>query len=213
MDLNQFIQNNTLLKGTKKDDLSYSIKHFNKGSMIYQLGDKSTSLDFILEGEAIIQHINYEGQLITLTSFTQGSTIGGNRMFSSNSLFPMTITAVKDVTLLRLDKTTVIALCQKYESFLTHFLEDVANKNDILSKRFKSLSFMSIEDKIIQFLKNQYHISNSPIITLPFTKKEWAELMGVQRTSLSRALQKMKKNGFLDYKNKTISLVKLEFFV
>ena len=40
------------------------------------------------------------------------------------------------------------------------------------------------------------------------TKKALAEKFGVQRTSLSRELAKMKKDGLIDYDVKTITLLK-----
>lgn len=199
-----------LLKDVPADAFNHHVNHFAKGAMIYQTGEKSQSLDIILEGLAVIQHINYEGQLITLTTFGKGDTIGGNRMFSSNSLFPMTITALEEVILLRIEKETVLQLCQKYNSFLVQFLEDIANKSDLLSTKFKSMSFMNIEDRVTKYLLQRSKKEKTLTIELPFSKKVWSEMLGVQRTSLSRVLQKMKKDGLIDYHNRTIILLELE---
>jgi biotin operon repressor len=47
---------------------------------------------------------------------------------------------------------------------------------------------------------------------LKISKKEWAEQLGIQRTSLSRALQKMQKKGWLSYKNHHYQLLNYEIF-
>ena len=51
-------------------------------------------------------------------------------------------------------------------------------------------------------------IQGSNRIQLPVTKKELAEQIGVQRTSLSRELQKMRNEGLLAYDSRTIQLLK-----
>ena len=43
---------------------------------------------------------------------------------------------------------------------------------------------------------------------LTVSKKSLAEIIGVQRTSLSRKLQKMKRDGLIEYDTKSISINK-----
>lgn len=192
--------------------IQYTSKHYTSKSIIRLSGDISKRLGILLKGEAIIEHINSEGHLMTVASFKRGDTIGGNRMFADDNAFPMTISAKEDTEILFIDKEVVLKLCQEDRTFLEYFLKDIANKSDILSRRIKSLKFLSIEEQIIAFLKKQMALEDSPIFDIKISKKEWAELMGVQRTSLSRALQKMKKKGWLLYKNHHFELLDLNIF-
>lgn len=192
--------------------LQYSSKIFQENNIIRLSGDISKTLGVILSGEAVIEHINAEGQLMTVASFTAGSTIGGNRMFASDPAFPMTISAKEMTTILFISKETVVSLCQTNQNFLEHFLKDLANKSDILSHRIRSLKFVSIEEQIIIFLKKERKKNKSMIFDIKISKIKWAEKMGVQRTSLSRALQKMKKKGWLLYKNHHFELLNHNLF-
>lgn len=184
---------------------------FQKNSVLYAPGDQATMLYIILSGCVIIQHYHYDGQLITLTELTHGQTIGGNRMFSSDPIFPMTITAKSDVEVIKLSKDEVMHLCQTNHDFLELLLRDVADKSDLLSKRFKNLSFMTIEDKVQHYLKHLYTLQKRDNLELPFSKKEWAEKMGVSRTSLSRVLQKIQENGSIHVKNRTIRVIDMNY--
>jgi len=192
--------------------LHYFKKTYLEKSIIKFSGDTSESFGVILYGEAVIEHIDSEGNLMTVASFKAGATIGGNRMFASDNAFPMTISAKQKTEMLYIDKETIIELCQSNRVFLECFLRDVANKSDLLSHRIRSLKFVSIEDQIINFLKKEKLSNNSNIFDLKISKKEWAERMGIQRTSLSRALQKMKKKGWLSYKNHHFELINSEIF-
>jgi CRP-like cAMP-binding protein len=57
-------------------------------------------------------------------------------------------------------------------------------------------------------LERECKIQNSNRIQLGITKKALAERIGVQRTSLSRELAKMKADGLIDFDDKTITLLK-----
>jgi len=206
------LKNIALFKDIDVNTLQYSSKIFQENSIIRLSGDISKTLGVILSGEAVIEHINAEGQLMTVASFRAGSTIGGNRMFASDPAFPMTISAKELTTILFINKETVVSLCQTDANFLEQFLKDVANKSDILSHRIRSLKFVSIEDQIITFLKKEKEKNKSMIFDIKISKIEWAEKMGIQRTSLSRALQKMKKKGWLLYKNHHFELLNHHIF-
>jgi len=47
-------------------------------------------------------------------------------------------------------------------------------------------------------------------IALNMTKKEWADIMGVQRPSLSRELLRMKEDGLIDYNYNFIFIKNLQ---
>jgi len=201
-----------MFKNIDLSPIKYTSKHFTSKSIIRLSGDISKSLGIILNGEAIIEHINSQGQLMTVASFKKGDTIGGNRMFADDNAFPMTISAKEDTTILFITKDVVLDLCQKDLNFLEHFLKDIANKSDILSRRIKSLKFVSIEEQVITFLSKQMRLNKSYTFEIKISKKEWAETMGIQRTSLSRTLQKMKKKGWLLYKNHHFELLNYDIF-
>lgn len=181
------------------------IVSYNKGQIIYQSSDKAKGLDYILKGQAVIQHINEEGQLISLACFNTHDSMGGNRVFASNPCFPMTITAKSDMVICRLSQNHILDLCQKDLAFLKWFLKELADKSDHLSASIKSLSFMTIKDRILQYLYE--NIDGSGHLTLPFTKTEWAQQMGVSRSSLSRSLQKLKQDKIINFTNRGIQLI------
>jgi DNA-binding transcriptional regulator LsrR (DeoR family) len=56
-------------------------------------------------------------------------------------------------------------------------------------------------------LEHECKTQNSDCVKHGITKKALAEKMGVQRTSLSRELAKMKEDGIIDFDKKTITLL------
>ncbi len=57
---------------------------------------------------------------------------------------------------------------------------------------------------IIEFILYEYYAQKTTKIKLNTTKKGLADKIGVQRTSLSRELNKMRKEKLIDFDNKYI---------
>ncbi len=193
-----------------------NVKHhthtYSNGTIIKLSGDMIEALAIIIKGQAIMQHINEEGQLMTIATFSKGETFGGNRLFCDDNTIPMTITAKEECIVQYVSKETILELCQSNKNFLIHFLKDVSTKSDILSSNIRRLKFVTIEEQIIHYLSNEMKRNDCSSFDIKMSKKEWAEKMGVQRTSLSRALQKMQKKGWIQYKNHHYQLLNHEIF-
>ncbi|NLM46621.1 MAG: winged helix-turn-helix domain-containing protein [Firmicutes bacterium] len=72
-------------------------------------------------------------------------------------------------------------------------------------KSFRSRK--TIREKIIDYLEHESRRQHSRQILLPCTKKELAEQIGVQRTSLSRELARMRADGLIEYNARSITLL------
>lgn len=195
-----------LFKGLTSQDIedyltneSYYIKDYKKGSVIYLQGEKCITLDIVLKGVVSIEGIDDKGNYVTISDFTAGNTIGGNVLFSNRNFYPMTIIGKTDVSIIHLKKDFILKLCQGNSNFLINFLESLSDKTMILADKIKILSFKSLRKSIIDFLIYESYSQKSNKINLGLTKKDLAEKFGVQRTSLSRELNKMREEGLIEY--------------
>lgn len=186
---------------------SYYIKNYTKNSVIYFQNEKCTTFDIVLKGIVSIQGIDDKGNYISISDFTIGNEIGGNLLFSSNNYYPMMVLSKTDVTILHLKKELILKLCQNNTTFLTNFLQSLADKTLILTDKIKTLSLKSIRQCIIDFLIYESYAQNNNTIKLELTKKELAEKFGIQRPSLSRELNKMRKDGLIEYDAYTITIL------
>ena len=119
----------------------------------------------------------------------------------------MTVTA-KDATLiLEINKTRLFQLFSDNHDFLKSYLEYVSDHTVILGDRIKHYVNRTIRESIISYLDYERKKQNSNIIKLNMTKKALAERIGVQRTSLSRELAKMREDGLIEYTPVSISLL------
>jgi CRP-like cAMP-binding protein len=184
----------------------YTLSQYKKDNIIYFESELCTSLDIILKGELIIQKIDEKGNVLTIAEFRVGDNIGGNLLFSKPHCYPMSVLSKSDTEILHINKDFVLNLCQIDQNFLIEFLTCISDKTSILTNKIKSISMKSIKESIIEFLNYEYYSQKNQKIQLHMTKKELAEKLGIQRTSLSRELNKMKKDGLVDYDASSITI-------
>ncbi len=191
------------------DLLSDPLCKFNeypKGTMIYSQNEKCKSLDIVLIGVLSVQKIDSNGNILTISDFIAGDIVGGNLLFSPKNFYPMTVIAKSDLAILHIDKECILALCQGSQTFLVRFLQSISDKTLFLTDRIKSLTMKTIRQYIIEFLLGEYYLQNSATIKMPMSKKELAERFGIQRPSLSRELNKMRRDGLIIFDAHSITI-------
>ena len=188
----------------------YHIRTYTKDSVVHLQNEKCENLDIILSGTVSVQKIDSNGDLLTICSFSAGEVMGENLLFSHRNFYPMTITAKCDAEILQIKKELILKLCQDNSKFLKGFLQSVSDKTLILTGKIKVLTLKTIRQCIIEFLLYEYHAQKSATIKLNMTKKELAEKIGVQRPSLSRELNKMRKDGLITYDPTQITIIDVD---
>lgn len=198
---------------TYLDDGSFNIIKYDKNNIIHFVGDQCLKLEIILFGRVVIERIDESGNLMTITEFFSGDILGGNLIFSKNPYFPMTVTAKEVTKVLEIDVDLLFKLFSSNQDFLRNYLAYVSDNTVILSDRIKHFVNRTIRESIISFLNSESKKQNSKTIVLNLTKKALAERIGVQRTSLSRELSKMRDEGLIKYDAKTIEILNKELLI
>jgi CRP/FNR family transcriptional regulator, dissimilatory nitrate respiration regulator len=202
--LQSILQNSTLLSTIPWNDLAHYIntKAFNlltyeKNRILHFDGDPCHFLEIILTGNIIVERIDEPGNLMTISVFFPDDMLGGNLIFSKNPAYPMTVRALTEVTLLQINQSLLFDLCSTNTHFLRLFLQTVSDHALLLGDKIKHTLNRTIRESITAYLKQEYHLQHTLTIQLNTTKKALADRIGVQRTSLSRELQKMKQEGLI----------------
>lgn len=195
---------NELLEYFKESNCS--IGEYKKNCVIHFESEKCSTMDIILKGEVVVQKIDENGNVLTVTQFNTGDNLGGNLLFSRYPFYPMSVLSKTDSIILHMGKDLVLQLCQNNKHFLLEFLTCVSDKTAILTNKIKSISMKSIKESIIDFLNYEYCLQESYRIELSMTKKELSERLGIQRTSLSRELSKMRKDGLITFDSNSITI-------
>ncbi|NLF36535.1 MAG: winged helix-turn-helix domain-containing protein [Clostridiaceae bacterium] len=90
------------------------------------------------------------------------------------------------------------------------YLENISDNAFILGDRIRGYVKTTLRQILTNYLKKQSNIQKSNTIKLNMTKKELALLLGVQRTSLSRELAKMRNDKLITFNKNEIKIINFE---
>ncbi len=213
----ELIRQTVLLKTVCADEIrqymgegSFKTTTYGKNNIVHFDGDICTKLEIILKGCVVVERIDESGNLMTVAEFLSDDILGGNLLFSKIPHYPMTITAKQPTLILEINKERLFQLFTDNHAFLMRYLEFVSDHATILGDRIKHYVNRTIRESLMSFLEYESKQQNSNYIKLNKSKKALAERMGVQRTSLSRELAKMRDAGLIRLAPGFIELLKGE---
>ena len=188
-------------------DRSFASNVYGKNNIVHFSGEVCSKLEIILSGRIVVERIDESGNLMTIAEFLSDDILGGNLLFSKNPHYPMTITAKSPAVILEINKERLFQLFSDNHEFLRSYLEFISDHAMILGDRIKHYVNRTIRDSILSYLDYECKKQNSRHIKLSISKKALAERIGVQRTSLSRELAKMRDEGLIMFDTDTIELL------
>lgn len=218
----EIIVNNQLFKGltlTYIETFLLSVDSkkntYKKGEFIFQEGDKFDCLCILLEGNILLSQDDEYGNRNIIDKLSAGDMFAEVFSLTSEKISPVTATALSSTTILSIDTNTLLESKANDTSdeiklkyfFTSRLLNIFANKNIYLISKIELISRRNIRDKILLFLENNKGLSNSNIFEIPFSRKEMADYLGVDRSALSRELGRLKDDGIIDFEKNTFKLL------
>ena len=204
----------TLLHSLSDKDILTNLKNgtfrivsYKKNSVIHFDGELCSKLEIILSGKVVVDRIDESGNLLTIAEFYKDDILGGNLMFSKNPYYPMTTTTPEESVILEIEKNLLFNLLSESPVILKAYLEFVADHTFMLGDKIKHYVNKTIRECVLGFLEYESKHQKSNKIILNMTKQTLADKIGVQRTSLSRELSKMRNDGLIEYDNKSITIL------
>lgn len=188
----------------------YEKREYEKDQVIHFQNECCQNMDLILSGRVVVQNLDSEGNILTISIFQDGDVLGANLIFSSRNNYPMTVLAQSPVVILHLHQELILELCQMNRTFMIGLMKAISDKTLILTDKINAISMKTIRQCIIDFLRYESRIQKSQVIQLSSSKKELAQRFGIQRSSLSRELCKMRQDGLVEFDAKTITIKDLD---
>ena len=197
-----------LFKNTRIDLSLINILEFPDKFAIATEGDLSNNIGVVLEGKIYVEAYSLGGRNFTLNTIRPGDIFGDVLIYGKKSkTYPG--------ALITKGRTKIAFIPNKeFEQYLFHdndllknFLSLLSEKAYQMNMKSKLLSQDTIRDKILFWLQQQKIEQKSNTIQLNMTKEELANILFVQRPSLSRELIFMKEEGLIEYDRKTITLL------
>ncbi len=185
---------------------------FKRKEIVCLQDEPCDSFDVLVKGRIAAIHLEETGHLLPLEEFQAGDVLGANLLFSDRAYYPMTLTAAEETVLMRFKKTAVLDLIMQDENFLLIFLAAVSEKTIMLTETISQLIKPNLRSRILHYLTREMKRTGERKVLLRCSKKQLAEKLLVERTSLSRELQKMREEGVIEFDRTSITICKTDVF-
>ena len=190
-------------------DLKYGIKAYNKNAVIFRQGDLCDALYILMTGSVKTEMITENGNLLGVEIINAPRPLAPAFIFSSNNRFPVDVTAIEDVEILRIPKDEVMRLMTTHPDFMQQFLKHNANRTQFLTNRLQLLSIKTIKGKIAHFLLEQADVEGDTF-RINRNQTELAEFFGVARPSLARSLSEMIEDRVIEVNKKEYKVLDMK---
>ncbi len=201
--MNKIIEKCPLFIGLYYDEIidllnsvNYKLKYYDKNETIVSEGDECKSLMVLLSGSVKGEMIDFSGKTINIEDIYPPRPLAPAFLFGNKNRFPVYIVTNEAVEIIQLSKETVVQLMQESKSFLINYLNLMSNRAQFLTNKLRFLSFQSIKGKIAHYIL-QLSKNQGETIILDKSQNELAELFGVTRPSLGRAIRELHHEGII----------------
>lgn len=183
------------------DNLKYSIKAYQKNELIIRQGDVCDALYMLTSGSVKTEMITENGNILGIEIIKAPRPLAPAFVFSDNNRFPVDVTSLEEVEIMKIPKTEIMRLMMTNPDFMSSFMTHNANRTQFLTNRLQLLSIKTIKGKLAHFL-----FENSPGEGKSFeinrNQTELADFFGVARPSLARSLSELVQEGLISINKK-----------
>ncbi len=188
---------------------SAHVKKYKKGAIIKQLWEPITKACVVLKGSVVLKFLSDSGNEHRISRVHEGSIFALSFACSKKaSGDTLEIVSYEDSEILYLNLSTLFSDKKEFskplEQVSINLLGELAEKNVFLNKKVEILSHHKIRDRVIVCLKTMS--KGKRHFKIPLNREQMASFLGVERSSLSRELSKMKEEGLIDYDGNKFSL-------
>ncbi len=189
------------LLGSKK----YEIRAYSKGEDIFCPESFEKSLGVILKGSADVSKSTQGGTLF-MSSLYQGSVFGMSCIFFDGETFPTRIKAGESTRVLFITKEQLTELFRLFPQVLENYLGILSKKIHFLNEKIESISAPDAAAALRLYLTDTARRLGTDSFSLSVSTQKLSGILGIGRTSVYRAFDKLIEEGFIEKNGKQITI-------
>lgn len=213
-----FLSNTNLFRGLKENEIQNVLscldayeKKYNKSEIIYRAGDSIDEIGLVENGSVNIVVNFYWGNSNIFGHIESGFIFGEAYAAIPGKELLCDVVASENCKILFLNVNKLLTVCQNrcsyHERIIQNLLRISAIKNLNLSSRMMHTASKSTRVRLLSYFSEQAIKNGSSTFTIPFSRQQLADYLGVERSALSNELSKMQKDGLIKYHKNEFKLL------
>ncbi|MDE5421939.1 Crp/Fnr family transcriptional regulator [Ancylomarina sp. DW003] len=199
------------LKEFEKDHF----QNYKSGDFIYFPGDTSKNVFMISKGKVKIVSYNENGDEVVKAILGKGEIFGEKAILGSDQRADYAMACTEPTLLCPMDLPSMQELMRNNEKFGLSIYKLIGWRIKKMERRFESLLFHDVRTRLCDFIKelaeeNGVENGESIAVTHFYTQKDFADLIGTKRETVTRLFNELKQEGTIDYSRKEIQILCLD---
>lgn len=183
--------------------LKVQVIRYQKENVIFQQDDPVRCFGMVLSGSVHVLRNNMQGSHIIVSAFGPGELFGEAFACAGVETYPVNVVASSDSIILLFEYKRVVSACShgcmSHSILVTSLMQMIAKKNILLNQKLEVVMQRTTREKLLVFLKQHSLLAHSDRFSIPFDRQGLADYLGVERSAMSTELNKLKKDGLIDF--------------
>lgn len=185
-------------------------ENFEKGAFISMDGESVKNIGVVLAGHAQVIKEDVFGNRAVLNDLRPGGVFGEAFVCGGSFAQTVTVQAVEATSVLFLPFDRVMTICPSVCSFhntlVRNMVTMLAQKNRMLLERLEVATKHTLREKVLTYLSQLVQEQGAATVTSPLGRVDLADYLGVDRSALTRELNRMQAEGLLAFFKNTYTL-------
>jgi CRP-like cAMP-binding protein len=164
----------------------------------------------VASGSVALTKETYYGNRIILDILNSGAIFGEMVAFSDTKVWPATVIAQDDSSLLFLPPDKILGtcsnVCASHTTLIMNMLKILSNRTLMLNKKIENLSAKNIRSRVSSYLLDMYRMNRNATFIVPMKRHELADYLMMPRPSLSREMGLMRDEGIIEFDGSSIKI-------
>jgi len=194
--------------------LTPRVAKIKKGDFAGFFGEIMDGVGILLEGSLSILKENLDGGRIIIDIIKPGELFGEIAVFTEKKLWPATVSANEDSTVMFISPDRFTGGCSNactfHRQLILNMLKIISEKAIGLNKKVEYLSIKGMREKLCTYIWEQHKKNGKLMFALPMKRGELADFLNVSRPSMSREMCRMRDEGLIDFHLSSIKILNPE---
>lgn len=215
------ISNTILFKGFADEEvhqalscLEGSIRDFDKKEVVFRKEDVLDGVGIILYGQVLLCKENVSGMRFIFSELGDGDIVGETAMRLTREHSGYEAIAGSECKILFIKMNKIVRpyeqTCHLRGRIIENLLTLLLENNRLIYQKLDLVSHKSLRDRIMHYLTLEAKKNNAASFTIPFSRSDLADYLTVDRSALSRELQRMSQEGLIRFSKNQFELLDVE---
>ncbi len=187
------------------------VQHYKKHSTIVAPLEKSSNIYIIASGHARSYTMDINGKEIINRDYIKDDIFGIEYILNESEISNEELIALEDCVILVCDGYRFLNPCEnrckRHIDCQKHTFLNISNMLLTSTNRIHAMCQSKTRLKVLSYLKTQSN-GKKKYFKIPFNQTELATYLGVERSALSIELNKLKKEGIIDFDERSYKIIK-----